>query len=454
MSAAQRLVPVTGTMMLPPAAIADPRRDIRGGLIIAFAFFVVFLGWAAFARLDAAAYATGTLEVSGQRQSVQHRDGGVVGRLLVREGQHVVRGQVLIRLAAADVEAQEHVLASQSIHLLAQRARLEAEQAGQRVVAAPVEFASLRPEEHTEAADVLRQQQLELDTRASVLAAQKGALGQRAAEGASRGQGFRQQEVSASEQIKSLDKELAALAPLVANGYVAVSRQRELERNRAELIGQQGQFNANVAESQQSSRESTINMLEAQSTFRQQVAADLRDVESRLAEVLPKLIAARDQLARTEIRAPVTGDVLGLAVFTPGAVITPGQKVMDIIPDAAELRVNVRISPDDIDDVMPGQTALLKFPGLHDRRLKDLEGVLNQVSADNLTDQRTGASYFEGEVVIPPSQLAVIASVRGTQSALRAGMPAQVLIKLHKRTALQYAFEPLTASLWRSFGEH
>jgi HlyD family secretion protein len=114
----------------------------------------------------------------------------------------------------------------------------------------------------------------------------------------------------------------------------------------------------------------------------------------------------------------------------------------------------VRIAPEDIDDVLPGQQALIKFPGLHDRRLKDLEGVLDRVSADNLIDQRTGASYFEGEVVIPPSQMAIIASVRGTQSALRAGMPAQALIKLHKRTALQYAFEPLTESLWNSFGEH
>jgi HlyD family secretion protein len=128
--------------------------------------------------------------------------------------------------------------------------------------------------------------------------------------------------------------------------------------------------------------------------------------------------------------------------------------VLDVIPDKADLRIKVRIAPEDIDDVLPGQQALIKFPGLHDRRLKDLEGVLDRVSADSLIDQRTGAAYFEGEVVIPPSQLAIIASVRGTQSALRAGMPAQALIKLHKRTALQYAFEPLTESLWHSFGEH
>jgi multidrug efflux pump subunit AcrA (membrane-fusion protein) len=197
MSATTTLVPMGGSLMLPPAVIADPRRDVRMGVIIAALFFVGFLGWAAFARLDAAATASGMLEVSGQRQTVQHKDGGVVGRLLVREGQHVTRGQLLVRLAAADVEAQEHVLASQAISLLAQRARLQAEQAGIRTVAAPVEFASLPVGERAQAADVLRQQQHELQTRASVLAAQTGALGQRASEVMSRGHGYQQQAISA-----------------------------------------------------------------------------------------------------------------------------------------------------------------------------------------------------------------------------------------------------------------
>lgn len=453
MSTLTQLLPVNGAP-LPPAVIADPRRDIRSGVIVAILFFGVFLGWASFARLDASAAASGTLEVSGQRQTVQHRDGGVVGRLLVREGQHVVKGQLLIRLAAADVEAQELVLAGQMMRLLAQRARLEAEQAGQRTITAPIEFASLPAEERAEAAGILRQQQHELDTRASVLTAQKGALGQRVSEVAARGQGYQQQASSAKEQIRLLDQELTALAPVAAKGFVSQSRMRDLQRQRAELIGQQGQAAANLDETRQSARENSINMLEAQNSFQQQVAADLRDVETRLSDVLPKLAAARDQLARTEIRAPATGVVLSLAVFTPGAVITPGQKVMDIVPDAAELRVKVRIAPEDVDDVMPGQQALIKFPGLHDRRLKDLEGVVDRVSADNLTDQRTGASYFEGEIVIPPAQLKLIAEVRGGQAALRAGMPAQALIKLHKRTALQYGLEPLTDSLWHSFGEH
>jgi HlyD family type I secretion membrane fusion protein len=454
MSATTTLVPMGGSLMLPPAVIADPRRDVRMGVIIAALFFVGFLGWAAFARLDAAATASGMLEVSGQRQTVQHKDGGVVGRLLVREGQHVTRGQLLVRLAAADVEAQEHVLASQAISLLAQRARLQAEQAGIRIVAEPVEFASLPVGERAQAADVLRQQQHELQTRASVLAAQTGALGQRASEVMSRGHGYQQQAISATEQVRLLDQELEALAPVAAKGFVSQSRMRDLQRARAELVGQQGQYTASVAESRQGARESALNMLTAQNTFRQQVASDLRDVETRLSDVLPRLIAARDQLARTEIRATATGTVLSLSVFTPGAVISPGQKVLDIVPDAADLRIKLRIAPEDIDDVLPGQQALIKFPGLHDRRLKDLEGVLDRVSADSLIDPRTGAAYFEGEVVIPPSQMAIIASVRGTQSALRAGMPAQALIKLHKRTALQYAFEPLTESLWHSFGEH
>ncbi|MGK6319451.1 HlyD family type I secretion periplasmic adaptor subunit [Sphingomonas sp. DT-204] len=449
-------------LLLPPAtavtpvstAVADPRGDIRGGSIIAALFFVLFLGWAAFIRLDAAAYAPGSLVVSGQRQSVQHRDGGVVGRIHVREGQRVERGQLLIELAAPEVRAQERALASQSIRLLAQRARLEAEQLGQSRITPPSQFASLAPEDKAEAATALRLQQTELTARTAVLAAQRGALSQRVTQSGEQGRGYGEQATAAREQLRIIDEQIAALRPVAEKGFVSQTRMRELERARAELQGQGGQYSASVAQTRGAARESELQVLEAERSFRERTASDLREVETSLGEILPKWMAARDQLERTAIRAPATGAVVGLSVFTPGGVISPGQKLMDIVPERAPLVIQARIAPDDADDLSVGQLARVKFSGLHERSLPNLEGHLTRLSADSFTDEKSGQSYFTGEIVVPYDQLQLIHRVRGHDFALRAGMPVQILIPLRKRTALDYMLEPLVSSFWSSFREH
>ena len=431
----------------------DPGRDIRSGLIIAALFFVVFLGWAAFARLDAAAMAPGRLAVSGQRQTVQHREGGVVSQILVKEGAQVEEGQVLIRLAGTDVRAQERALSAQAISLLAQRSRLHAEQAGQSSISPPPEFASLPPEDRAAAAEALKIQRAQLRTRASVVAAQRGALGQKTAQANSQGTGYSRQLASTNEQLRLINEELDGMREAADKGFVSKNRIRALERAKAELEGQRGQYSATIAQSAGQASESRLQSLEAQSNYMERVATELRDVENSLNDVLPKLNAARDQLARTEIRAPVSGSVVGLTVFTPGGVIEPGQKLMDIVPERAPLTIEARLSTSDGDDVHRGQEALLRFESLHERTLPALRGQVTRVSADAFTDDKTGASFYTAEVTVPLSELKKIEEVRGAD-VLRAGLPVVVEIPLRKRTALQYAFEPLTASFKRAFREH
>lgn len=434
--------------------IANPRRDIRAGMIVAALFFIVFLGWAALTRLDAAALAQGTLVVSGQRQTVQHRDGGVVGKIDVQEGQRVVRGQLLLRLDAAEVRAQERAFASQVTGLLAQRARLQAEQQGLARVPVPPEYAQLGFAGSAEAAAALALQQAELDARASVLVAQRGALQQRVAQSAEQGRGYGHQAASSNEQIRILDDQIAAYKPLAEKGFVSLTRLRELERMRAELVGQSGQYGSGVAQSRDAARESSLQIMEAERSYRARSAADLRDVDARLGDLLPRLVAARDQVARTEIRAPVTGTVVGLAVFTPGGVIAPGQKLMDVVPERAPVLVQARIAPDDADDLRVGQRTLIKFTGLHERALPELEGRLTRLSADNFIDERTGQNYFTAEVVIPADQLRLIGQTLGHEFVLRPGLPVQVLIPLRKRSALDYLIEPLRGVFWSSLREH
>jgi HlyD family type I secretion membrane fusion protein len=434
--------------------VADPARDIRLGAIVASIFFVLFLGWAAFVQLDAAAYATGTLVVSGQRQSVQHKDGGVVGQIYVHEGERVRSGQLLLRLSAAEVEAQERALASQAIRLLAQQARLEAEALGQPRIAYPREFASLSAEDRAEAQLAMRLEQTELAARASVLSAQRGALRERAVQSGHQGRGYGDQEAASREQLQLIDKQIDALRPLADKGFVSETRMRELERARAELQGQRGQYSASVAQTRGAARENQLQVLEAERTFVERTASDLRQVETRLGEVLPQWAAARDQLERTAVRSPATGLVVGTTVYTVGGVIAPGQKLMDIVPERSPLLIEARIAPGDADDLVVGQRTLIKFPGLHERALPNLEGQLTRMSADSFIDERTGQSYFTAEIVVRPTQLRLIQGVRGKTFALRAGMPVEVLIPLRKRSALDYALEPLLGSFWSSFREH
>ena len=438
----------------PGGPVSDPGPDIRNGAIIAALFFVLFLGWAAFARLDAAAYAPGTLVVSGQRQSVQHRDGGVVGEIVVKEGQRVSRGQLLVRLAAAEVRAQERALSSQAISLLAQRQRLRAEALNSRTLVAPPEFATLAPEDRDEAAMAMRLQQTELAARYDVLGAQRGALGERAQQSGAQGRGYGDQAVSAQEQLRLIDEEISALRPLAEQGFVSVTRMRQLERARAALKGQRGQYSASVAQTAGAARESRLQMLEADRSFRERTASDMRTVENSLGEVMPKLAAARDQLARVEIRAPATGAVVGLNVFTAGGVIAAVQKLMDIVPEKTPLIVQARVSPDDADDLRVGQQAMVRFSSLHERALPSLEGKLTRLSADSFLDEKSGQTYFTAEIVVPREQLGEIARISAREIELRPGMPVEVLIPLRKRSALDYALEPLVGAFWSSFREH
>jgi len=382
----------------------NPVKEIRVGLLIASLFFILFLGWAAITRLDAAAIAPGRLAVSGQRQTIQHREGGVVSQILVKEGSRVERGQVLIRLAGADVKAQERALTAQMIGLVAQRARLQAEQGGSSVIRTPTEFAQLAPEDRIEASAAMRIQQQQLRARASVLAAQRGARGERTAQATSSGQGYSSQLASINEQIRLLDEELNGMREAAAKGFVAANRIRALERAKAELEGQRGQYTSTIQTTRGQAGESRLQSLEAQSSYYDKVATELREVEANLNDVLPKLNAARDQLARTEIRAPATGSVVGLTVFTPGGVIEPGQKLMDIVPDRAPLTVEAKVSAADGDDVHVGQQAFARFETLHERALPALKGVVTRVSADAFTDEKTGVSFYTAEVTIPQTE--------------------------------------------------
>lgn len=431
----------------------DPQRELRIGAVVAGLFFVVFLGWAAFAPMDAAAYAPGHLQVSGQRQSVQHRDGGVVAAIHVHEGQKVRAGDVLIELKGDDVRAEERALASQMLNLVAQRHRLEAEQLGESLIDWPASFSEVNASSEDVAAAIALQEK-EFSARRTLLGAQSQILAQQAEQARATAGGYGSQVRSSADQERLIDEELKSLEPVAQKGFVSMSRIRSLERAKAELQGQGGQARAGAGEAQLSAAGERLRQLEAEKEYREKAASELKDVVFAIDQLAPKYRAAREQARQLEIRAPVSGTIVGLNVFTVGGVVGAGQKLLDIVPDRAALVVSARISPDDVDDISVGRAAELRFSGLHDRGLPLLTGTMTRLSADALSDEKTGQSYYSAEFEVPDSELAKIRKVRGPDFRLRAGIPVQVTVPVRKRTALQYAFEPLLGTLRRSGGEH
>jgi HlyD family type I secretion membrane fusion protein len=430
----------------------DPRRELRIGAMIVFGFFVILLGWAAFAPLDAAVNAQGVIAVSGNRQSVQHRDGGVVTAIHVREGQQVSAGAVLIEMAAPDLRASERALTSDYLTLLAQRSRLMAERTGQGRIAPPAEFASLSAEDRVLATQAMALQIAQFQARRGSISAQQSVLGQRSAQLGQQQSGYAAQRDSLQEQQRLIQLEIDGLRELEAKGFASKNRLRALERAYADLKGREAAMKAEMARAGEGMGETRMQAVTIRGEALEQIATELRDTQSRLSEVLPKLISTREQLQRAQVRAPATGQVVGLTVFTVGGVVAPGSTLMEIVPNNRNLVIQAQVSPADADDVFPGQKAQIRFLSVNNSSLPLLSGTVRTISADSFTDEKSGQSYFRAEVEVPQSELDQVRGAIG-QGAVRPGLPVDVVLNVRPRTALQYLLEPLTRNFWRSLRE-
>lgn len=404
----------------PEQALDSGRSEIRNGIIALAVFFFGFGGWAAFAPLDAAVVAPGVVVVSGNRQTVQHRDGGIVSALHVREGDHVERGQVLIELGSPELVAQERALLSQVVDLQMQRARLTAERSGSGRLARPPEWAGLSPEDRAVADAAFARHQREVgrgnwspfDARIA---------------------GYRGEIAALSRQEALLQEELSGMRELAAEQLVPLTRVRALERGLAELQGRRAELSAMIASTQQERHQ------------------DLRTVDARLAELAPQLAGARERLELTRLRAPADGAVVGLAAHTVGGVISPGERVMDIVPEGQELIVEAQVRPEDADNLAAGQRTEVRITAFGGRNMPIVFGEVRQVSADRFVDEASGNAYFRAQVAVPREEMERLTASSGRP--LRPGLSAQVIIPTRERTALQYLLEPLNQTLWRSLRE-
>ena len=427
----------------------NPSNEVRLGTIIAVAFFVVFLGWLALVPLDSGVHAQGAIAVAGNRQSVQHRDGGVVTAIHVREGQHVRAGDVLVELSAPELRAAERALTSDYLTLLAQRARLLAESGGQRDFAVPAEFASLPAEDRELAQQAIALQRSEMRARAGSDSAQRSVLGQRAGQLVQQQSGYVKQREALERQQQLIQQELDGLMSVAAKGYASMNRVRQLQRAQADLEGQEAAMRAEYARAGEGIGETRMQSLSVTRGRLESIEGDLKDTQSKLSETLPKLVATREQLQRSLVRSPATGQVVGLTVFTIGGVVRPGDTLMEVVPDGRELIIRAQINPADADDVFVGQEAQVRFVTVHNRSLPLFSGTVKTMSADSFSDEKSGRSYFRSEIVVPESEFARVRSALGN-GELRPGLPVEIVMTVRKRTALQYLLEPLTGVMWRS----
>lgn len=398
------------------------RKEIRSGIIALVVFFLGFGGWAAFAPLDAAVVAPGVIVVSGNRQTVQHRDGGIVSALHVEEGDRVTQGEVLIELGSPELVAQEQALLSQVVDLQMQRARLAAEQSGSGTLQRPAEWASLSPEDQAIADAAFERHRRE--ARGGSWSAYDARIS-----------GYRGEIASLNRQEALLNEELSGMRTLAEEQLVPMTRVRALERNLAELQGRRSELTSLIASTQQ------------------ERFGDSRQVEARLAELTPQLAGARERLELTRLRAPVAGLVVGLQVHTVGGVVRAGERLMDIVPEGQDLIVEARVAPESADNLKVGQRTEVRVSAFGGRNLPIVYGEVRQVSADRFVDERSGQGYFVAQVAVPPEELHRLTEAAGDEHTLRAGLSAQVVIPTRKRTALQYLLEPLNQTLWRSLRE-
>lgn len=435
----------------PPAIVPDtPKLELMVGGAIIVAFFVIFLGWAAIAPLDAGALAMGQISVSGNRQAVQHREGGVVSTLNVSEGDSVRQGQILLTLSSGELRATERGVAGQVFALLAQRARLVAERDGLRSIPLPSEFLNLPAEDAALAQESLRIQQLQFGARRTGRSTETGVLSQRVAQLNDQIDGYQRQIESNEEQQRLIQEELVGMRGLAEKGYAPQTRVRALERTAAQLDGELGSLRAQIARSREAVGETRLQMAGVSTKMGEDVADQLRQIDVQLNELRPRMIELRAQIARTEVRAPASGQVVGLTIFTQGGVVQAGQTLMEIVPADVSQVIVIQVKPTDIDNLRIGLETEVKFPGLRGASIPIIHGNVTSISADTFTVKETGATYYRAEIVVPAAEMAKLGR---SGEALRPGAPAEVVILLRKRTALTYLLEPLTDNLWRSGSE-
>lgn len=423
----------------------DPGRPARIGLLVILAFLLCLTAWGSLAPVSGAAIADGNLQVESQRQAVQHPYGGVVARLLVKEGEIVAKGQILVTLTEAEPRAKLDVLLAERDSLMAQEARLIAERDGKPDLKLPPGLTERK--DTPIVVQSMANERAIMAARARQTETEAGMLRQKIAQLREQIVGYRAQIEALDRQRALLDEETQGARQLLASGYTPKTRVLALDRGMAKLDSDKGAKTAEVAAAEQEIGTTELALARLDRQRVTEISDQLRTTQSRLAELRPRIDAAQDVVDRTRVAAPTSGAVVGLSVFTEGGVIQPGAKVLDIIPLDNPLIVEARLQLHDVNEVKVGQQADVRLTGIPWNERPRMRGEVMTVSADKLTDQQSGRGYFSLRIRPDASDL------KNIRLALQPGMPAQVVVTTRPRTFVSYIFGPLLDEITGAFRE-
>lgn len=429
----------------------DLKRKMRqpmviGGVIVGV-FVVATLIWAAVSPIRSAIMAPGVVRVEANRKVIRHREGGTVKVIPIKEGQRVAQGQPLLVLDDVQPRASVDVLQNQHDALAAQSARFEAEATGRRALTLPVGLTSRMSDPRV--AGLIGDQQLLFRTRLQFFDSQAEVLNQRQSQIESQISGVQAQLDALEESVRLTKEELTGYQTLYEKGYAPKTLILRYDRSLAELAGRRGALNAEITRLRQQKGETRLQLNALRDQRVSEAAEGLRQMQSGLSDVSPRLTAALQMLEHSVVRSPADGYVLDLSQSTVGGVIAPGETLMNIVPANAPLIISARIKPADIDDVRVGMKAEVRLTAFNYRKVSPVEGDVIAVSADQLIDPKTGEGYFRADVRIPPAQLATLP--KGAK--MSPGMPASVSIVTGSRTILSYLVSPLTDTIRDSLKE-
>lgn len=429
------------------AALPDSLRKHVAGSLISVAVLVGSVGvWALTAEFAGAVIATGSVVVDSNVKKLQHPSGGIVEEVRVRDGDKVKTGDTLIRLDSTQTGVNLAIVTKSLNELLVRQARLESERDGLDEAQFPVELLA-RALDDPDLGKVITGERRLFETRRTSRRGQQSQLMERISQLKEQILGLDEQIRAKKREMTLIERELTGVQELYTKKLIPVQRVTALERDAARIEGEHGSMIASIAQTKARITETELQILQIDQDLRTEVGRELADIRAKISELSERKVGAEDQLRRIEIRAPRHGTVHQLAVHTIGAVIGAGEALMLIVPDSDELTAEVRLPPERIDQVHVGQPAVLRFSAFNVRTTPEVNGEVSRVSADLLTDQRTGAGYYLARISISAAEMQRLGQ------KLLPGMPVEAFIHTGDRTVLTYLTKPLADQMRRSFRE-
>jgi HlyD family secretion protein/epimerase transport system membrane fusion protein len=422
-------------------------KHLKLSIIVVATFIAIFLLWAIFSRIDAAAIAQGKIVLESKKQTVEHLEGGIIEKIYVKDGSKVKLGEPLLKLSNIQAKVSLDEIKGQLFELLLQKARLKAEQISSKNIIIPPRLKKI--EANININQIIEAQTHIFNTNRKAHLGQIDILNYKITQMKQGIKSLEAQAESVSKQILLIEEELEATLYLEKRKLIEKPKVLALKREHARLMGNKGEYLGNIAKIKQKIAETRSQLLTLEEERLKKILAELRETHQTIIRLIEREKSAKDVLDRTIIRAPMSGIIVGLQEHSQLGVVTPGQPILDIIPDTLKYVIDAKISPLDIDVVHPDLVVKIQLTAYKQRSAPILLGKVSHVSADIFEDKKTGEQYYKVKVTDFQKELAKLKNI-----PLYSGMPVQIMIIIDNRSPLSYLVSPLTDSFYRSFREN